>query len=126
MRIAINSAIINNNKEILLVKKRDTWILPGGKPDEGESDLECLNREISEELNGAKLRNTQFYNIFVGQTPYKGDQLEARVYFAELITDILSASAELSEAKFIKDFDNYKISDITLKILNGLKITGNL
>jgi hypothetical protein len=40
------------------------------------------------------------------------------VYFAELVTDVLESSAELSEAKFIKKFGDYKISDITLKILN--------
>ena len=38
MRTVINAAIIQD-KKILLVKKKETWILPGGKPDGGESDL---------------------------------------------------------------------------------------
>jgi len=126
MRTAINSAIINDDKEILLVKKRDTWILPWWKPEKWETDLECLSREVSEELNWAELKNIQFYGNFIWQTPYRWDQLEARVYFAELVTDVLKSSAELSEAKFIKNFADYQISDITSKILNWLKRTWNL
>jgi 8-oxo-dGTP diphosphatase len=37
---------------LLLVKKRnsDFYILPGGKPEQGETDIETLSREIDEEL----------------------------------------------------------------------------
>jgi len=51
MRIAIGAAIIEDGK-ILLVRKRQSWILPGGKPEPKESDIECLCREVSEELSG--------------------------------------------------------------------------
>ena len=121
MRVAINSVIINEDKEILLVKKRDTWILPWWKPEEWESDLDCLDREISEELNWAKLKNIRFLGSFVWQTPHRWDMLEARVYFTELIVDVLKSSAEISDAKFIKDFDNYNVSDITNKIIVELR-----
>lgn len=30
---------------------KDTWYLPGGKREEGESDVETLIREIAEELS---------------------------------------------------------------------------
>ena len=123
MRTAINSAIINDKKEILLVRKHDTWILPWGKPEIWESDVECLHREVWEELNGAKLKNLQFFDNFIWQTPHKWDLLEARVYFAELVVDVLKATAELSDAKYIKDFDNYSISEITNNILDWLKKT---
>jgi len=126
MRKAISSAIINDNKEILLVKKHDTRILPWWKPEKWENDLECLSREVDEELNWAKLNNVQFYKSVSWKTPHSWNQLEARVYFAELITEALQASAELSDARFIKDFDNYKISNITNKILKCLKETWHL
>lgn len=35
MRIAIGAAIINDGK-ILLVRKKQSWILPGGKPEQKE------------------------------------------------------------------------------------------
>ena len=54
MRTAIGAAIINEGK-LLIVRKKQSWILPGGKPEPGESDLDCLCREVGQELSGTKL-----------------------------------------------------------------------
>ena len=44
--------VIKNNKILLQVeKKQDKLLLPGGKPVRDEDYLECLRREIKEELN---------------------------------------------------------------------------
>lgn len=84
MRTAISAAIIRNGA-MLLVKKRNTWILPGGKPNEGESDTQCLIREITkEEVPGTKLSDFRFYKSFKGRTPHSGDILLVRVYLAEI------------------------------------------
>ena len=45
MNKAIRLVVIED-KKLLLVRKRDSWILPGGKPNEDEGGLECLLREI--------------------------------------------------------------------------------
>ena len=60
MRIAISAVIIERDK-LLLVKKRNSWILPGGKIEKNEGNLECLSREVSEELSGTKICNEKFY-----------------------------------------------------------------
>ena len=83
MRTAINAAIIKD-KKLLLVRKKNTWILPGGKPESGENDLECLTREINEELSGTKIKDISFYREFKGKTPHKRDIINAKVYFAKL------------------------------------------
>lgn len=46
-------AVILKNKKILALKKRnhDLLITPGGKIHENESAVECLKREIIEEIN---------------------------------------------------------------------------
>jgi 8-oxo-dGTP pyrophosphatase MutT (NUDIX family) len=52
--IRIVAAIaINDQGEILLVRKRGTaaFMLPGGKPGNGESPLDALVREVGEELD---------------------------------------------------------------------------
>ena len=49
--IKIGLAVVEANC-LLLVKKRGSscYILPGGKPEQGEDDLTALSREIDEEL----------------------------------------------------------------------------
>ena len=115
---AINIAIIEN-KKILLVKKVDVWILPGGKPIWNKSDYGCLVREIAEEL-GVKIIIKDYYSSFIGKTPHKGNVLEARVYFGNLIGDI-NPSGEISDARFVDNLSDYSISDITKRIINSLK-----
>ena len=122
MRTAICAAIIEDNK-ILLVRKNRTWILPGGKPEKEEKDLECLTREIDEELSGTKIKEISFYKQFEGRTPHKGDILSARVYFANLSGELYAVRKEdsISEVKWVTNFEDYNISEITSKIINSLK-----
>jgi ADP-ribose pyrophosphatase YjhB (NUDIX family) len=122
MRIAINTLIIEDNS-VLLVRKKLTWILPGGKPSQGEDDIACLCREISEELSGTRLKDFKYYADFEGKTPHQGDILKARVYFAKIDGQLNPISAEIKEKKFVpnKDMDSYKLSDITSKIINSLR-----
>jgi len=120
MRIAI-SAVIIRDKKLLLVKKKETWILPGGKPEKNEIDLDCLKREVSEELSGTKLRNIKYYNHFEGQTPHTGDILQAKVYFADIDGQLYPQSEEIIDSQWVSDFSGYNLSDITAKIVNSLK-----
>jgi len=122
MRTAINAAIIQDDK-LLLVRKKLTWILPGGKPEIGETDLECLCREIDEELSGTQIKDIHFYNQFEGKTPHKGDALRAKVYFANIDGQLYSVrdGDSISEARWVNDFSQYNLSDITSKIVNSLQ-----
>ena len=52
--------------------------------------------------------------------------MKFRVYFAELIVDKLLASTKLSQAEFVGNSANYKISIITKQILDTLKKTIHL
>ncbi|MBD3249400.1 NUDIX domain-containing protein [Candidatus Woesearchaeota archaeon] len=122
MRTAINAAIIQDDK-LLLVRKRSTWILPGGKPEIGENDLECLCREIDEELSGTQIKDINYYNQFQGKTPHKRDILKAKVYFANIDGQLYSVrdGDSISEVTWANDFSKYNLSDITSKIVNSLQ-----
>jgi len=74
MRVAISAAVIRKGC-ILLVRKKKAWILPGGKPDGNENNIQCLLREAKEELPGARLTVLRFYKSIKGRTPHTGDIL---------------------------------------------------
>ncbi len=121
MKRAINLAEITE-EGLLLVNKKDVWVLPEGKPNEGETDDECLFRELKKELSVSE-KNISIYNSygkFTGKTPFSNSILEAKVYFGAL-KGKLKPSAEISEAKHINNFENYKLSEITSKIIFSLK-----
>ncbi|PIU29868.1 hypothetical protein COT07_03725 [Candidatus Woesearchaeota archaeon CG07_land_8_20_14_0_80_44_23] len=129
MRVAIDAAIIQDGR-ILLVRKKQSWILPGGKPNPNESDLECLCREVREELSGTQLEldegKIKYYGDFEGITPHTGDILTAKVYFANIKGELHNYSAEISGYAWANDPREYNLSDITSKIVDSLAKDGYL
>lgn len=120
MRTAINAAIISARR-ILLVQKNETWILPGGKPEEGEEDSACLGREFGEELSGTQLENLSYYGEFEGRTPHTGDVLAAKVYFADIKGELGRPSSEIKARRWFRGNEVDGVSDITSKIIEALK-----
>lgn len=60
----IGLAVIRDGHLLVLRKKKGrTFILPGGKPEEGEDDLTALVREIREEL-GCEVEGPRFARAF--------------------------------------------------------------
>ncbi len=124
MRTVINFVHIRRvpRKQILLVKKKETWILPGGKPELGERDYDCLRRECAEELPKVKnLVVNGLLGCFEGQTPHTGDEIIAKVYFADLDGDI-KPGAEISDARYFyrESLKELAVSKITKKIITKL------
>ena len=109
----------------MLVRKREVWILPGGKPQEGESDLDCLRREVEEEISVEIIGQPQVYKDVIGITPHKRDQLTAKVYLVEIRGEP-EPGAEINQVKCIGDPLNYHLSDITRKIIISLQNDGYL
>lgn len=120
MKKAINIISISGGK-LLLFKKKGVWILPGGKPEDDESDSACLFRECSEEVPKAQLEIGEFFDSFTGETPHSKIELCAVTYFGSLTGD-LSPAAEIEEtSRFTKSqCAKLPVSEITKKIIGQL------
>ncbi len=125
MRKAIHVAIIDN-KKILLVRKKQIWILPGGKPQDKESDLECLAREVGEELSGTKIANLVYYKPFIGKTPHTGDKILSEVYFASIDGKLGEPSSEIGDYLWMSNTEIVDISKITKQVMVALRGDGYL
>ncbi|MBB5497973.1 NUDIX domain-containing protein [Paraburkholderia sp. MM5384-R2] len=79
------AAAIIHEKSLLLTRKQgtDTFISPGGKPLSGESCLDCLCREIREELN-IEVSKQSYLGEFSGTSTFEDMPIEMNVYLVEI------------------------------------------
>src|SRR3989344_3454829 len=98
MKQAIDVAVIEDDK-LLILLKNESWILPGGKPEEGESDVSCLVRELRKELDGTKLNVNRliYYDSFSGISPNAKRPIQVKVYIGDLDSPLGAPSAEIKD-----------------------------
>ena len=117
MRQIANLLFIKHD-EILLVKKKNLWILPGGKIRRRKSGLESLEKEIGEELN-TRIFIGNFYKSFSRINFFGRDFLEVKTYFGSFIKNMTSLN-ETGDIRFVSDAYEYPVSGITKKIIDSL------
>ena len=118
------SAIIIREGNYLLVRKKRTYLFPGGKPEGTESDEECLRREIAEELSGTQIANIKPYKHFEGISPHKGDVVRVEYYFADIVGKVGKPSAEISGAIWADRNMKLRISESAQRTINSLVADG--
>ena len=120
---AAGGIVKNKKKEYLLIYRHDTWDLPKGKIDPGETPEEAAVREVSEEcgLSGLKLgsqvQNT--YHIYehkekqILKVTYwylmNSDQKDLKPQLEEGITDLGWKSASELQALFENTYPNIEL-----------------
>jgi len=92
------------DKKILmsLSKGKSTWYIPGGKRENGESDIDALSREIKEELS-VKLtpESIEKFGVFEAQAHGhpEGTVVRMTCYTAEFTSE-LKAASEIEKFEF--------------------------
>jgi 8-oxo-dGTP diphosphatase len=91
--------LIRDGKVLLCRKKRGTplLILPGGKREAGESSLECLARELREELGDVRAVSPDFIGLYeFAAADGEGKTVRIELYRAELEGEA-RAQSEIAE-----------------------------
>lgn len=107
---------VKNGKILTTVSKgKETYYMPGGKREPGESDNETLIREIKEELSVDVIEDTiKFYGIFEAQAEGKAEGILVTMtcYMAEF-NGKLCPAAEIDKFDWFgfKDIDRVSIVD---------------
>lgn len=114
-RIIRKVALANfKNKKLLLVrdsKNVTVFIMPGGKVEKGETDIECLNREVNEELQvGLNQASIKFLQEFNGPAHGYADNvvLNIRIYEAEMTGEPVPDMDEIVEMRYFDTMDDPK------------------
>ena len=96
----------NNNKEVLLVKRRDMpiWVLPGGGLEHGESPEQTTTREVYEETGYEVVINRK-----VGEYRYHGSNKINYTFVCIIQGGVQTLSRE---SKAIEYFDITKLPDM--------------
>jgi len=110
------AAIIIKQGKLLMLKGRgykELWT-PGGKIQEGESDEECLKRELKEEI-GVDLVSMKYFGEYSAPSPYHHRITRNKVYLAEIDGGIHTGHEIESFIWYSRDdFENNKYPMIPL------------
>jgi len=107
---------------------KDTYYIPGGKREPGETNHQALVREILEELSVHLIPETlKLYGIFQAQAHGYAAGINVKMQcYTGRYTGTLAASTEIAELVWLTYSDREKISPVDKLIFDQLKREGLL
>jgi mutator protein MutT len=121
-------AIIEKSGSVLLAKRKmhkamgGKWEFPGGKLEDGESDRECLSREIMEEFSV----EIEVFDFYMDSSIQHGDKIiHLKTYKTKLLSDKFML-VDHDEVAWVKpqDLIKYELSEADVAIAQSLKEQG--
>ena len=113
------------DNSILLTKSygKDTYYIPGGKRETGESDEQALSREIREELSVTIDTSTlKFMGIFEAQAHGQPEGVSVQMTcFSGAYFGDLTASSEIESIKWFSYSDKDQVGPVDKLIFDHLK-----
>lgn len=118
------------NKRLLVArsKGKDTYYIPGGKREHGETDEQALIRETKEELSIDLLSHTiKHAGTFKAQAHEKppGVMVKISCYYAKFTGEI-KPNAEIEETHWLAHDETLKCSLATQMVLHWLRSVGKV
>jgi 8-oxo-dGTP diphosphatase len=107
---------------------KDTYYIPGGKREPGETDEQCLCREIKEELSVSLTPGSlQSLGVFTAQAHGNppGTLIQMACYAADY-TGTLAPSAEIEEFAWLTYSDRDRVAPVDQIIFDRLHDRGEL
>lgn len=120
--------ILIKDKKVLvsLSHGKDTWYIPGGKREAGETDHQALTREVKEELTvDLKPETIEYYDTFEAQAHGKPEGTIVRMTcYTSLFDGQLKPSAEINKIEFFEYSRKSETSPVDFLIFDDLKEKG--
>jgi 8-oxo-dGTP diphosphatase len=118
-------AVFKNKKMIMVrtTKNAEVFYTLGGKIEEGESGIDCLNREVKEEAGVEIVKNSlNFLHEF--EAPAYGREntlVNIKLYEGKLVGEPTPSSEVVEIKYFDSTVDKKHLTDITLDMFSWLK-----
>ena len=95
----VGALILRGDRLLLCRKNRDTskLILPGGRIEAGESDLDCLTRELREELGEVALGNVEYVGTYEDRAALDDPTIVKTLRIALYRADLVGTPTPASE-----------------------------
>lgn len=115
-RIRAGAIIIRDGKLLMVTgRARDELWTPGGKIESGESDEECLKRELKEEV-GMELVEMKFFKEYFSEHFYEPGKISQQRIYIVSATGEPKLGAEIEKIIWLtrEDFEKKKYPMITI------------
>ncbi len=119
MTIKVVDIIVERKGMILLTKRGDFWILPGGEIEPGDDEMQCLEEVVATEMKDKidcvfrKLAKT-----VRGPSPVRPGDVEVSVYVGDISSKKMSAIKDCNAHWFSgESIPALRLSNITKEIL---------
>lgn len=109
-------------------KSAEAFFTPGGTIEDGEGGIDCLHREIMEEL-GTAIKDSSLKLLREFEAPAYGREntlVNIQLYEGELGGDPIPSSEIVEIAYFDTNVDQKHLTPITIQIFDWLKKEGRI
>lgn len=106
------AAIILRQRRLLVVRKRcaSVFISPGGKISGGEAPIDCLRRELREEL-GVELVDAKPFGIHERLAADEDSMIRVRTWIVTA-SGVCTPNSEIEELRWIRGTDTHEVGSV--------------